>query len=85
MKNWYMWLVLAGIWLLTVIMALFEDPVRPVVIGYRFAAFAVMVALAFVQRACEKRGAKGKKILSIVYAVVIAALALFLAALLILY
>jgi len=74
-----MWLVLAGLWLLIAAMGLGDPRTAPLSTGFRLAAALVMAALAFVQRACEKRGAKGKRILNGVYAAVIAAMGVFLA------
>lgn len=79
MKNWYMWLVLSGIWIVTAVVGFLDDRTAPVSTGFRLAAAAIMTALAFVQRACEKRGTKGKRILNGVYAAVIGAMAIFLA------
>jgi len=79
MKNWYMWLVLSGIWIVTAIVGILDDRTAPVSTGFRLAAAAIMAALAFIQRACDKRGVRGKRILNGVYAAVIVAMAASLA------
>ena len=58
MKRWYLWFVLAGIWVIAGIVNYFNDKT---IIG-SFVAVGIFSFMGIAQILCERNGEKGKKV-----------------------
>lgn len=63
MGEWYSWLVMAGTWIVVMILHIFERRINGIVIGFYLFLALVYCALGIAQYFCEKKGDSGKKLL----------------------
>lgn len=61
MKQWWMWFLQSGIWILVTIFNIL-DKRSSVLIGWNILAVILFTLLGVIQYVCDKKGEKGKRV-----------------------